>query len=301
MTHIRRRRLAASAIVAGLLCGSATALAAPAFAAPSAKRMTAVKSKVPVKGTVAIRSTVPIRSTAAIRSTGTSGQGRLLLWNSWLDQITRSQEVAFAESHWNWTAWDDSTPVTDGSDQPQYQCAEFVARSMAAAGLIPGLTPDAPQSDYFDYTAPNGKVYDLLLISVLPQYNNIYDYLMDSGLGIDVGDDPADAQPGDFVVTYLGPNNTPSHMGLIATAPTATDEATVDAHNHARYHYGYHFYAPSHLVELAPNAALKVMAWAAKYNFNSLLTKPHATPVAPRGSHSLVGVGRLADPAGPQV
>jgi hypothetical protein len=281
--------LAASAIVAGLLCGSATALAAPALAAQPAKRTTAVKSAVTTKSRV------------AIRSAGTSGQGRMLLWGSWLDQITRSQEVAFAESHWNWTAWNDSTPVADGSDQPQYQCAEFVARSMAAAGLIPGLTPDAPQSDYFNYTAPNGKVYDLLLISVLPQYNNIYDYLMDSGVGIDVGDDPADAQPGDFVVTYLGPNNTSSHMGLIATAPTATDEAAVDAHNHARYHYGYHFYAPSHLVELAPNAVLKVMAWATKYNSNDLLTMPHATPTTPRGSHRPVGVGRLADPAGPQV
>jgi len=57
---------------------------------------------------------------------------------------------------------------------------------MAAAGLIPGLSPTASQNDYFNYTAPNGKVYDLLLISVLPQYNNIYDYMMDSGVGIDV-------------------------------------------------------------------------------------------------------------------
>ena len=265
-------------VVAGLLCGSATALAVPALAAsPSGKH------------------------TVAFKGVGTSGQGTALLGGSWLDQITRDEEVAFAESHWNWTAWNDPTPVADGSDQDQYQCAEFVARSMAAAGLIPGLSPDAPQNDYFNYTAPNGKVYDLLLISVLPQYNNIYDYLMDSGVGIDVGDDAAAAQPGDFVVTYLGPNNTSSHMGLVATAPTATDEATVDAHNHARYHYGYHYYAPSHLVELAPNALLKVIAWAAKYNFKGSVTAPHTAPAAPRGSHTLVGVGSLADPAGPQV
>jgi len=269
VTHIHGRRLAASAIAAGLLCGSAVALAAPALAATSAASS----------------------RTAAFTTGG------------WLDQITRDEEVSFAESHWNWTAWNDSTPVTDGADQPNYQCAEFVARAMAAAGLIPGLSPNAPQSDYFDYTAPNGKVYDLLLISVLPQYHNIYDYLMDSGLGIDVGDNPAAARPGDFVVTYLGPNGTPSHMGLIATAPTASAEATVDAHNHARYRYGYHFYAPSHLVELAPNAVLKVTAWAAQHNFkNPIKTPPqHVAPTAPLGSHSLVGVGRFADPAGPQV
>lgn len=267
MTHIHRRRLAASAIVAGLLCGSATALATPALAATAA----------------------PGSRVAAAFTTG-----------SWLDKITRTQEVTFAESHWNWTAWNDSTPVADGADQPNYQCAEFVARAMAAAGLIPGLSPNAPQSDYFNYTAPNGKVYDLLLISVLPQYHNIYDYLMDSGLGIDVGDNAAAAQPGDFVVTYLGPNNTPSHMGLIATAPTASAEATVDAHNHARLRYGYHFYAPSHLVELAPNALLKVTAWAAQHK--SPVTPPqHTAPTGSLGSHGLVGVGRFADPAGPQV
>jgi hypothetical protein len=167
---------------------------------------------------------------------------------------------------------------------------------MAAAGLIPGLSPDAPQNDYFDYTAPNGKTYDLLLISVLPQYNNLYDYLMDSGVGIDVGDDPADAQPGDFVVTYLGPNDTPSHTGLVVTAQTATSEPTVDAHNHARYHYGYHFYAPSHLVRLAPDALLKVWAWAAGYTWHP--TAPKSGSVTQR---SLVQSPAVLDPAGPQV
>lgn len=274
MTHIQRRRLAASAIVAGLVCGSAAALAAPASAATvSAKHTSAAK-------------------TAAVGSAFTTG--------GWLDQITRNEEVAFADTHWSWTAWNDPTPVVDGADQPNYQCAEFVARSMAAAGLIPGLSPDAPQSDYFNYTAPNGKVYDLLLISVLPQYHNIYDYLMDSGLGIDVGDNPAAARPGDFVVTYLGPNNTPSHMGLIATAPTAASEATVDAHNHARYHYGYHYYAPSHLVELAPNAFLKVTAWAASFARKTSIPAP-PLHTAPLHSHGLAGLGRFSDPAGPQV
>jgi hypothetical protein len=172
---------------------------------------------------------------------------------------------------------------------------------MAAAGLIPGLGPNDPQSDYFNYTAPNGKVYDLLLISVLPQYNNIYAYMMDSGVGIDVGDDPADARPGDFIVTYAAPDGSSSHMGLIATAPTDTVEATVDAHNHARSHYGYHFYAPSHLVKLAPNALLRVLAWAASFSTSPAAKSPaHTTPATPRGLVK-VGTGVLSDPAGPQV
>ena len=278
MSHILRRRLAASAIVAGLLCGAATAVAAPALAAPAMAKQLSPNHTV-----------------------GASLTGTVKANDFWVDQITRQQEVAFAESHWNWTAWNDSTPVAGGADQPNYQCAEFVARAMAAAGLIPGLSPDAPQNDYFNYTAPNGKVYDLLLISVLPQYNNIYDYLMDSGLGIDVGDNPAAAQPGDFVVTYLGPNNTSSHMGLVATAPTVTSEATVDAHNHARLHYGYHFYAPSHLVELAPDALWKVHLWVAKYKNPANTPLPQLTPATPNGAHGPAGVGRFADPAGPQV
>lgn len=275
MTYNHRRRFAACALVAAVGCAGASALAAPAQAA-----------------------TAP----------HTTGTGLTKLGGSdWLDQITRTTEVQFAEAHWSWSAWNDPTPVAAGSGQPNYQCAEFVARAMAAAGLIPGLSPNAPQNDYLDYTAPNGKVYDLLLISVLPQYNNIYAYLMDSGAGIDVGDDPAAAQPGDFVVTYLGPNGTSSHMGIIDTAQTATAEPTVDAHNNARLQYGYHYYAPSHLVELAPDALLKVLAWAQ--------TAPHktsipngpvrSTPFAP--NHRLgtqrpfTQAGPFTDPAGPQV
>ena len=266
MTHSYRRRLTATAIVAGVVCAGLPGLAAPAFAAQ--------------------------------KRPGPTGSAAIPVPASWIDQITRAEEVSFAEAHWNWSAWNDSTPVAFGSGQPNYQCAEFVARSMAAAGLIPGLSPDAPQDAYFHYTAPNGKVYDLLLISVLPQYHNIYAYLMDSGVGIDVGNNPAAARPGDYVVTYLAPDGTASHMGLVATAPTATAEGTVDAHNNARLHYGYHYYAPSHLVELAPNALLKVIAWAASFHKvgSGSTTTPNAGTPNP-----LVNQGGFADPIGPQV
>ena len=259
MRYTILRRLAAAGITAGLVIGGTSVLAGPAFAAQSA----------------ASHQTAP----------------RVAAHASSLDDLTRAAEVWFAENHWNWTAWNDPTPVAFGSAQPDYQCAEFVARALAAAGLIPGLSPNAPQDDYFDYTAPNGEVYDLLLISPLPQYHNLYDYLMDSGIGQDVGDQPSEAQPGDIVVTYAGPDGEMSHTGLVATAPTATDEATVDAHNNARYHYGYHYYAPSHLVKLVPNALLVVWAWAAAQQ-------------APGAQHPKTAPQRPAffeDPAGPQV
>lgn len=72
-------------------------------------------------------------------------------------------------------------------------------------GLVPGLRADDPQDSYFHYTAPSGTTYDLLLISDLPPYHTLYDYLMDSRLGSDVGDQPAGARPGDVVVTYAAP------------------------------------------------------------------------------------------------
>lgn len=286
MTFTHRRRLAACAFVAAVGCAGAQALAAPAQAAP-APRAGATGART---GTATVRTSI---SAATTTITGTN----------WADQITRSQEVQFADTHWSWTAWNDPTPVTDGSDQNNYQCAEFVARSMAAAGLIPGLNPNSPQNDYFTYKAPNGKVYDLLLITPLPQYNTIYDYLMDSGLGIDVGDQPALAQPGDFVVTYLGTNNEASHMGVIATAQIGTTEPTVDAHNRARYHYGYHYYEPSHLVELAPNALARARAWAEKGGAAPGTSTKTVQPntAQPNTGQPNVTVRPFADPAGPQV
>ncbi|MBS2966218.1 hypothetical protein KGA66_24450 [Actinocrinis puniceicyclus] len=254
----------ATALVAGLALAGSTLSAAPAFA--QATRQTATR-------------------TAALSASQFDG-----------NTLTRDLEVNFADNHWSWTAWNDSTPVAFGSGQPDYQCAEFVARALAAAGLVPGLSPDAPQDDYFHYHAPNGQVYDLLLITPLPQYKTIYDFLMDSGLATDVGDDEAAAQPGDMVVTYLGYDGEASHMGLVATAPTATAEATVDAHNNARYRFGYHYYAPSHLVKLVPNAFVTVWAWAAEQwlsHGTSETVNQHAT-VNDR-------MARATDPTGPQV
>jgi hypothetical protein len=272
VTYTHRGRLAACAIVAVVGGAGAAAFATSANAAPAPK-------------------TTQTTQTTGVAITRLHG-------NSWVDQVTRAKEVQFAETHWNWTAWNDPTAVAFGADQDNYQCAEFVARAMAAAGLIPGLSPNAPQNDYFKYTAPNGKVYDLLLITPLPQYNTIYQYMMDAGIATDVGDQPTLARPGDYVVTYAGANGVASHMGLIATAPTPDGgEATVDAHNHARIHYAYHFYAPSHLVELAPDALYKIQAWAQKAG----ATAKAPTRTAPVTPNHRLGTVPFADPAGPQV
>ncbi|WP_181442513.1 amidase domain-containing protein [Streptomyces tateyamensis] len=213
-----------------------------------------------------------------------------------IGDVLRGVEVDWAEGHWNWTAWNDSTPVAFGADQEKYQCAEYVARALAAAGLVPGLGPDDPQDDYFHYTAPNGVTYDLLLISDLPQYHNLYDYLMDSHLGQDIGDHPEQARPGDVVVTYAGPGGTKSHTGLVVTAQDGSTEPTLDAHNRARSHYGYHYYAPSHLVRINPLGLLNGL-------FGQAPAAAAAAPAAPqlKAPRAAVPAQVQQDPAGPQV
>lgn len=138
---------------------------------------------------------------AAERTTGSTT-------DSW-----RETAVGYADTHWNWTVWKSATPAaTDGDYQPDFQCAEFVARAVAKAGLVPGLAADDPQDAYCHYEASNGKEYDLLLISDLAGYNSLYDFPKDFGLATDIGNHPEQAQPGDVVVTFdrdTGESSTP--------------------------------------------------------------------------------------------
>jgi hypothetical protein len=64
--------------------------------------------------------------------------------------------VYFANTHWDCADISCSSRVPAGSGQPTYECAEFVARSVAYGGYFPGLSPSAPQSTYL-----NWKGYDL--------------------------------------------------------------------------------------------------------------------------------------------
>jgi hypothetical protein len=291
MSHTIGRRLAATAFTAALALAAGTALAGTASAAPA-------KAPAPAKAHGTAPAKAHDKRTGHVKAADAADA-------SPVDTLMRSIEVKYADAHWNWTAWNDPTPVAFGADQPNYQCAEFVARSLAAAGLIPGLGPNDPQNDYFTYHAPNGEVYDLLLISDLPQYHNLYDYLHDSGIGVDLGDHPELAQPGDVVVTYAGPGGTKSHTGLVVTAQTATSEPLVDGHNHARIDFGYHYFAPSHLVQLVPDALAEVWTWTLEQELIHGPQQPSGA--APTTTGPTTGAPRLSaprllgDPAGPQV
>jgi len=70
----------------------------------------------------------------------------------------------FADRQWDCADVDCTTIVASGASQPNYECAEFVARSLAAGGYIPNLGALAAQSAYGSY-GYNGVTYDLLWVS----------------------------------------------------------------------------------------------------------------------------------------
>jgi hypothetical protein len=70
----------------------------------------------------------------------------------------------FADREWDCANADCTSIVSDGSAQPNYECAEFVSRSLAASGYLPGLGSFASQSAYGSWSY-GGKVYDLLWVS----------------------------------------------------------------------------------------------------------------------------------------
>src|SRR2546430_17455182 len=66
--------------------------------------------------------------------------------------------VIYADSHWNWATFpaNNHSTVSAGSPQPQYQCAEFVARSLVYESPFPHLTTSSSQYAYEYYQPGDG-------------------------------------------------------------------------------------------------------------------------------------------------
>jgi hypothetical protein len=160
-------------------------------------------------------------------------------------------EVQYADAAWNWV--DPSGPgagtVSAGSGQADFGCAEFVSRALAAAGLIPGMNQYSPRTGpggYDSYVASNGNTYNLLNVGSqatifgvpLPYYNpGLYDYLVDTGIGRDIGFNTGAAMPGDIMFWYgSGPADGlhRHHAGLLVATGTPS-ETQYTAHNVARH------------------------------------------------------------------
>jgi hypothetical protein len=150
---------------------------------------------------------------------------------------TTNSAVTYANGHWNWTYYDPHhhSTVPQGAAQPNFQCAEFVARSLAYEGFIPGLSSNSSQRAYEYYRPGNGKTYDLLLITPLPGYHTLADFLLTFGYFRNVGHNVGNAEPGDMVVFADG--GIPQHIVLIVSSHFSVSTIRIDAHNNAAHNY----------------------------------------------------------------
>jgi len=154
----------------------------------------------------------------------------------------------FANSEWNCADPSCSSRVCTGCGQPNYECAEFVARSLAAGGMIP-LDAYASQKDYGSFSA-NGRTYDLLWVSSKQGGPlGLDDYLSDSGWSSCGNDASCVSECSALIVD--------GSEGAYSHAVVGVGEGIVDAHNVARQGVAANFYSinviynpPDNVVEI---------------------------------------------------
>ena len=156
--------------------------------------------------------------------------------------------VQYANSHWNCANAACTSTVPAGAPQDNFECAEFVSRSLAAAGLVPRLAPSSPKDAYGRYPAKNGRTYDLLWVGWTSTNgynttNGLYQYLIQNGIGVDIGNTPSKATPGDVVIYH----EDRGHTGLLVQTG---NDPLVDTHNNARYHVPYMEYPDLTIVHI---------------------------------------------------
>lgn len=152
--------------------------------------------------------------------------------------LPQPSAVTFANNNWNCTTAACTSTVQQGDWQHAYECAEFVARSLAFAGYMPGLSSISPQSAYDPYNPHlgNGRVYDLLLITPTAGLYTLADYLRDAGFSTNIHQNLSNAVAGDMVV-LVNSSGIPEHTALIVVKGSTTSTTKLDAHNKAAYKY----------------------------------------------------------------
>ncbi len=150
--------------------------------------------------------------------------------------------VTFANHNWNCLTAACTKRVKAGQAQNNYECAEFVARSLAYAGDMPGLSATSAQSKYHPYHRAGYKhTYDLLLITPIKGLYTLSDYLIDQGHATNVGHNLSKTVAGDVVV-FEDSHHVAQHTALIVVKGKTISSTLVDAHNSARYHVSISFY-----------------------------------------------------------
>jgi len=138
--------------------------------------------------------------------------------------------ASFADANYLCSTAACSSKVSAGSAQPNYQCAEFVARTLASTGKISGLTSGSPQSAYGSYSF-NGKVYDLLWTSHRTGGPlGLEDYLLAAGW-------TSGGSVKDCSVVFV--NGAHGAWGHVAVGVGTN---LLDAHNNARLHVATTYY-----------------------------------------------------------
>lgn len=100
--------------------------------------------------------------------------------------------VTYATKHWNWAVYNNPNNLVKLHEfQDLFQCSEFVARSIAAAGPIGKLTPN---SDGYGDLTYQGQQYNLKLVS------GLYQFLINSGVGTDIGTNLGSLAVGSVVI-----------------------------------------------------------------------------------------------------
>jgi hypothetical protein len=146
--------------------------------------------------------------------------------------VPKPTAATFANNNWNCLTAACTRRVKAGQAQPNYECAEFVSRSLAFAGFIPRLGSTSSQSAYGKYKF-KGKTYDLLLITPTAGLHTLADFLLASGDATNIGHNLTKAVAGDVVV--FDTHGIPEHTVLIVARGKTTAAIKVDSHNNARH------------------------------------------------------------------
>jgi hypothetical protein len=191
--------------------------------------------------------------------------GSIILISTVIDNLSALTDpdntaIKYADGHWNWNWYSshDHDTVMAGTSQPGFECAEFVARALSTQGIFPGLDPDFPQNQSNGESYGTYRGYHLWNVGV-PGIKGLYDYLIDKGYGKDIGNNPANARPGDVVFYYGIGHDTDVRYRvhtaiLVQTGKAVNGNGTlIDSHNLALYHFPYNWWEAVSIVHLSVN------------------------------------------------
>jgi len=137
--------------------------------------------------------------------------------------------AAFADSQWNCADFNCASHVAAGTPQNNYMCAEFVARTLANAGYIPGLAWNSPQSAYEHYSYKGRSYYLTWTSSKQGGLLGLEDFLVAAGWHSGGGITQCS-------VVFVTTSSAYAHVVVGVGANL------LDAHNNARQHVGPSYY-----------------------------------------------------------